>query len=162
MKNVCAPAVVIGDQIIIVGGKGSVSPSLSLPLPRSCEFSEPSCLGCSLKKHLELWKERRSVPTLHTLLSWSFMVIEVEIVLHFVTPSSKTWMEETEEKPMQVTVLQKGGSQEYGGPAPLLLTHSLVLPVCSSWKNGKQSYHKAMDGLSGWVGYRSMRCWLVF
>jgi len=32
VKNVCAPAVVIGDQIIIVGGKGSVSLSL-LPPP---------------------------------------------------------------------------------------------------------------------------------
>lgn len=28
VKNVCAPAAAIGDQIIIVGGKGTVSPSL--------------------------------------------------------------------------------------------------------------------------------------
>lgn len=79
VKNVCAPAVVLGDQIIIVGGKGSVSPSLSLPLLRSCRFSHSSCLGCSLKKHLDLGKERRSVPTLHTLFLWRLMVIEVEI-----------------------------------------------------------------------------------
>lgn len=79
VKNVCAPAVVLGDQIIIVGGKGSVSPSLSLPLLRSCRFSHSSCLGCSLKKHLDLGKERRSLPTLHTLFLWRLMVIEVEI-----------------------------------------------------------------------------------
>lgn len=39
VKNVCAPAVVIGDQIIIVGGKGSVSPSLPVsPCPAPTGF----------------------------------------------------------------------------------------------------------------------------
>lgn len=80
VKNVCAPAVVIGDQIIIVGGKDSVSPSLSLPLPGSCGFSQPSCSGYSPQEAPESWEGKdTTVPTLHALLLWSLMVIEVEI-----------------------------------------------------------------------------------
>lgn len=46
------------------------------------------------------------MPTLHTLLFWSLMVIEVKFSMrHFLTPSSSTWVEKTEEKPMQVTAL---------------------------------------------------------
>lgn len=49
---------------------------------------------------------------------------------------------------MQFSALEKkGGSQRHGGPAPPLLTHSLALPDCSSWKGGEHSYHKAMDSL---------------
>lgn len=49
---------------------------------------------------------------------------------------------------MQFSALEKkGGSQRHGGPAPPLLTHSLALPDCSSWKGGERSYHKAMDSL---------------
>lgn len=59
---------------------------------------------------------------------------------------------------MQVSALQKkGGSQGHEGPAPPLLIHSLAIPDGSSWKGGEPSYHKAMDGLLGWVGYRAMR-----
>lgn len=67
MKNVCAPAVVIGDQIIIVGGKGSVSPSLSLPLPRSLGFCS---LGVLPQKAPRSWegKEEGAHPPCTSLM----------------------------------------------------------------------------------------------
>lgn len=57
---------------------------------------------------------------------------------------------------MQVSALEKGGSQRHGGPAPPLLTHSLALPDCSSWKGGEQQLpqgHGQLVGMGGLQGY---------
>lgn len=99
--------------------------------------------------------------TFHTHLSWGLMAMELGTSSPqgtFLLQAAGPGWEETGEKPMQVTALQKkGGSQGHGGLAPPLLTHSLALPDCSSWKGGECGYHKAMGGLLGWVGYRAMR-----
>lgn len=50
VKNVCAPAVVIGDQIIIVGGKGSFSPAL---LPAHVQILQD--FACFLLRMTLLW-----------------------------------------------------------------------------------------------------------
>lgn len=50
VKNVCAPAVVIGDQIIIVGGKGSFSHTL---LPAHVQIQQD--FSCFLLRMTLLW-----------------------------------------------------------------------------------------------------------
>lgn len=51
VKNVCAPAVAVGDQIIIVGGKSSVSLSLLPPSAQLLRDFAAFLLGVLPQKH---------------------------------------------------------------------------------------------------------------
>lgn len=71
VKNVCAPAVVIGDQIIIVGGKPSVSPFfLSPPAQLLLDFAA-FLLGVLPQKALGAWEGKKCVHLPYTSLMGS-------------------------------------------------------------------------------------------
>lgn len=96
VKNVCAPAVVIGDQIIIVGGKGSVSTSL-LPTPAQLLWAFAAfLLGVLPQKSHGAWEGKEECVHLpHTSLTGSHGHGSGDklSVRHLLTPSSRTWVE---------------------------------------------------------------------
>lgn len=92
VKNVCAPAVLIGDQIIIVGGKGSVSPSLLPPLAQLLQDFAGFLLGVLLQKERGAWEGKeecvRPLYTSHGVLwprKWGQFLHKASL-----TPSSRT------------------------------------------------------------------------
>lgn len=95
VKNVCAPAVVIGDQIIIVGGKGSVLPSL-LPSPAQlpCDFTAFLLRALTQKAH-GAWEGKEECghsPYSSLMGSHSHGSGDKFSMRHLLTPSSSTWV----------------------------------------------------------------------
>lgn len=95
VKNVCAPAVVIGDQIIIVGGKGSVSLSLPPPPAQLLWDFIAFLLGVLTQKARGAWegKEECVDPPYTPLMgSHGHGTGDKFSTRHLLTPSSKTWV----------------------------------------------------------------------
>lgn len=112
VKNVCAPAVVIGDQIIIVGGKGCVSLSLLPPSAQILLYFAAFLLGVLPQKAHGAWEGKDECPSsVHISLGAMEVGTNSPPSTFLLQVAGPGWAE-TGEKPVQVILLQKkGGSQ---------------------------------------------------